>query len=121
MTQIDPFDDWVEAYINSLHWSFGTSDYEKTLVAGNLRGMAAWINANLLKPAMEPRIVYVVGGMQPDGTWGCGGVFSTEEQACRCCIDHDNYFVGPIMGDTFHEADDDWPESFYPAEGKLYD
>lgn len=121
MTQIDPFAEWVEAYINSLHWSFGTSDYEKTLVAGNLRGMASWINANLLKPAMEPRLVYVVGDMLPGGTWGCAGVFSTEEQACLCCINHDNYFVGPIMGDTFLETDDDWPEAFYPAEGKLYD
>jgi hypothetical protein len=118
MTQIDPFTDWVEAYINSLHWSFGTSDYEKTLVAGNIRGFASWVNANLLKPALESRTLWVVG-KDSDEAWEIIGVFSTEEKACFVCQEHDDYFVGTMMEDEALAYDLEWWDTFYPSEGKL--
>lgn len=35
----------VEDYIRSLKWSPAASDWEKTLVAGNLRTFAAWVRS----------------------------------------------------------------------------
>ncbi len=42
----DPIDNTAEDYIRSLNWSAEAKDYEKTLVAGNIRGFYAWLRAN---------------------------------------------------------------------------
>lgn len=40
MTEVNPIEEFTEAYIKSLNWSDATDDYTRTLVAGNLRTFA---------------------------------------------------------------------------------
>jgi hypothetical protein len=45
------YDQWVEDFISKLSWSDRASDYEKTLVAGNIRHFASEAKQQLLQAA----------------------------------------------------------------------
>lgn len=46
----DPIDNTADDYIRSLAWSAAAKDYEKTLVAGNIRGFYAWLKSRDVTP-----------------------------------------------------------------------
>ena len=53
----------VEQYIRDLKWSADTSDNERTLVAGNIRGFYGWLIGGMNKPS---RVVELDGQLDAD-------------------------------------------------------